>query len=513
MVRLLFNNIYFGVLACLLIITLCPQSVMSQKLFYSHTSGSDFSGTRFEIIGKQGNGYWIYKNKHRNHYLCRYDHNMVLTNEKELDILPDKIIDLDIYTGNSGIMLICQFKKNQWVYCQFIRMDTSGLLTQKPFIVDSTSIGNFSDSRIYSSVCSDDKKKLLVYKRHIQSGVLRFSSFLLNNEGLLLERYAAEEPFRKNESYLGDCVLANSGDWAYLQEQRKNDESDVYEIDIKIKKQTESEISVVSIPLNGNWMSQPKLKVDNRNNRWLTNAFYRLERKGRTTGLFTVVVDQDLLKMEQYNPFANMQENGLNQYALSNITFDNLLPEQILVKKNGGFLLIAEDNYSETYSNQNWNRDYYYNQPFNNYGDYFYNSRPYGIYRPFDGYGNNSSTRYHSGDLLMLSLDSNLILEWSNVISKKQADTDNENFLSFGLLNAGKDLHLFFLGNMNQKDLVNHQAVSSTGQVSRYPAWKSDAEELQFMPTFTKQTGVGEMIMPYIFQNKLGFALVDFTTP
>lgn len=500
------KNWLFSWFVCIISFQLC----VAQKITFSPPTSHDNSSIHFEVIGKQGQGYWIYKNKQRSHFLCRYNKKMELTEEKELYMLPEKTIDIDLYATKNGVMLVCQYKQQQQIFCQFIRLDTAGLLVQKPLLIDSVTSGASNNSRIYSSVCSDDKKKLLIYKRHIRSGVLYFSAFTITAEGELVDKYSIEEPFNRHQLYAGNCVLSNSGDWGYLLEQRKNDEDDIYEMTFKFKALNDSIVQSVSLPLEGNWVSQPMLKPDNLNNRWLINAFYRTERRGKASGLYTAIINRELLKKEGYNPFLQIINNTDNSFAYSNIYFDNLTPAQVMVKKNGGFLLIAEDNYSETYTNQQWNRNYYYNNPNYFSNDYFYNTSPYYGYRPFNNYSNFSTTRYHSGDILFLSIDSTTHLEWNNIVNKKQSDNDNENFLSYGWLNAGKEIHLFFLANQNQKDIVNHQAVSAGGLLSRYPSSRSEGAECQFMPRFSKQTGNGEMIMPYIYQNKLGFALIDF---
>jgi hypothetical protein len=502
----------YNFLLCFVLFALGSITTVSyaQKISYSSENSFDNSSIKFEVVGKQGEGYWIYKNKQRSHFLCRYNKKMELLFEKELDILPEKIIDLDIYTAKNSIMLICQFRKSQQVYCQLVLLDTAALLVQKPVVIDSTDVGSFSSNRIYSSACSDDKKKLLIYKRQIRSGILYFSAHTITSEGKITDNYISEEPFNKNQLFPGNCILSNAGDWAYLLEHRKSDEDDIYEMTLRCKRTGDSVIQSVTMPLEGNWISQPLLKSDNLNARWLVNAFYRTERRGKAVGLYTAIINRNLQQKEGYNPFINILNSADNQYAYGNIFFDNLTPAQVMVKKNGGFLLIAEDNYSETYNNQNWNRNYYYNNPYYYSNDYFYNTLPYYGYRPFGANNGFSSTRYHSGDILLLSIDSTTRLEWNNVVNKKQADNDNENFLSFGWLNAGKDIHFFFLANQNQKDIVSHQAISSTGAITRYPAWRSDKMDLQFMPRLSKQTGSGELILPFITQNKLGFALIDY---
>ena len=57
----------------------------------------------------------------------------------------------------------------------------------------------------------------------------------------------------------------------------------------------------------------------------------------------------------------------------SSLSFDNLTIRNIILKRKGGFVIAAEDYFTETMYNNNWNRNYMF---YNNYysgtaNDYF----------------------------------------------------------------------------------------------------------------------------------------------
>ena len=72
-----------------------------------------------------------------------------------------------------------------------------------------------------------------------------------------------------------------------------------------------------------------------------------------------------------------------------NATYDNLIPKNIILRKSGGFILIAEDFYYESlYDDNRWNRYDPYNpyMPYGSTNGYFMNNPYNNSYRPF---GNN----------------------------------------------------------------------------------------------------------------------------
>jgi hypothetical protein len=181
------------------------------------------------------------------------------------------------------------------------------------------------------------------------------------------------------------------------------------------------------------------------------------------------------------------------------------------VKKNGGFFIAAEDFYSETRSfNNAWNRNYYNNFQNTTMNDfYLYNPYYYG-YRPWSSFNGDQSTRYYYDDIVILSIDSSLKLVWNNIIHKKQYDVDNDNFLSYSVINAGGEVHFLFIEKDRQKHILSNQGILPGGEINRYPTLRSIENGIEFMPRLGKQVGARVMIMPFIQRGKIGFARIDF---
>jgi len=106
---------------------------------------------------------------------------------------------------------------------------------------------------------------------------------------------------------------------------------------------------------------------------------------------------------------------GTNQFRFA---FDNLFLQNIFLKRDGSFILVAEDFSTQSIGGYRpWNRwDYLYNNPYSYY-DYNYMYSPYYRYDRFNTF-NNSSTRFYYDKALVLSVDNNLKLNWNNIILK-----------------------------------------------------------------------------------------------
>jgi hypothetical protein len=183
----------------------------------------------------------------------------------------------------------------------------------------------------------------------------------------------------------------------------------------------------------------------------------------------------------------------------------------VIVKKDGGFLITAEDFSTQTTSNSlnSWNRwDYLNNYYYSPYSSYYYN--PYsGYYRPFNSFGR-QNTRYYYSNILLLSADKTGKIEWHKVIHKEQFDDDNDNFLSFSTMNKGGELHFLFNDDKNRNQIIANQSLSPSGQITRNPTLKSQERGYQFMTRLSKQVGASQLIVPCIYNGHVCFAKIDF---
>jgi hypothetical protein len=181
----------------------------------------------------------------------------------------------------------------------------------------------------------------------------------------------------------------------------------------------------------------------------------------------------------------------------------------VILKKDGSFILIAEDYYTQSRALP-WNRyDYLYGYP--SISPYYYNyysPYSYGYYGRPGYYNNNNSVRYYYNNVLILNQDKTGQLESGSVIRKTQFDDGDDNFLSYAIMLAGGQLHFLFNELERRTQLLNDQSVSGSGKVTRNPPLKSLDKGYTFMPRYAKQVSASEIIVPCIYRNYVCFAKI-----
>jgi hypothetical protein len=257
-------------------------------------------------------------------------------------------------------------------------------------------------------------------------------------------------------------------------------------------------------------LDELKLKVDNYNNRYLLSAFLYKQRRGNIEGLFTVIWDK--ATDSKYKEAVTIFSDELRTMAKSSesnlkMAFNDYFIKKIVVKKDGGYLLISEAEFTTTRGTSFNRSDYLYGpmNPIDYYSPYYNPYSPYNRY-----YGMGTSNRYNAENILVLSFDKNSNMEWSNVIPKSQFDDDGVNQISYQTVNTGGELH--FLYNQFEKRtlLLMDQSISADGKVTRLPTFHNLDKGYTFMPRIGKQVASNQIVIPCQFKNYLCFAKVDF---
>ena len=96
------------------------------------------------------------------------------------------------------------------------------------------------------------------------------------------------------------------------------------------------------------------------------------------------------------------------------------------------------------------------------------------------------------------------------MIRKSQYDDNTDNYIGYGLLNAGAQLH--FLFNMQDKrtTILTDQTLSPDGKIDRNPTVKNLDRGFDFMPRHAKQIGARSVVMPCMYRGFTCFAKIEF---
>ena len=489
--------------ACLLTSAACFAQTITFPAYHKE-DGKDIA---FEILGKVGKNYMVYKHlRSWKHVLQIFDLNMKEISNETMDYISEKTKNADFITYPDKFNMIYQYQKNGTLYCNAVMVDAEGKKIAGPVTLDTTRTGMNND--IYFTTYSEDKTKILVYKVQERYSKITVVTKLYDQNFLLLDSTRRMFAYDDRREVYTDYQVDNDGNIVYAKEMKNGFRDNIDQLEI-ITHAPRDSFATTAIPLYKTYIDELKIKIDNLNKTYLLNSFYYKDKMGTVLGLMAAVVKQKPVAVKvAFNPFADSLRNIIKtgEYRFA---FNDFYLKNIFVKKDGSYIIAAEDKgtISRTSNLPYSRRDYLFNNAYTP-GDYYYGSSSYYPYYRNDRY--NVNTRYFYNNILIAGIDSNLNLKWNNIILKNQAEDNMDDFLSYGVLNTGSEIHFLFIDKEKNSQIISNHSLYANGQVYRNPTVKSREAGYDFMPRHARQVGVRQVIVPSIYRGYLVFAKIDF---
>ncbi|MEP6712862.1 MAG: hypothetical protein ABJA37_10620 [Ferruginibacter sp.] len=485
---------------------------LCQQITYSEVIKEDSRKINFEILGNFGGNYLIYKNINRKHYITVYDREMQIVDNVKLDFISEKTFNLDFVSYPDYFFIIYQYQKKNIIYCDAAKMSSTGQLIGQIINLDTTKTNLFANNKIYYLTNSEDRQKILLYKMQPKNDEISLTTKLFNSSLQILDSTRNLYPFNDRKETYDDLQVGNDGTFLFAKETGNGRNDYTRKLEINYRKPNTPSFISNEILLDDKYIEDVKIKIDNLNNQYIVNSFSYKKNFGNIEGLFTVIINSNdfAVTKKAITLFDDSIRTRLSDKTNWRTAFNDFAFRNVILKKDGGFLLTTEEYFTQT-RNTRWNsRDYYYN-PYNfTPGYYSFQRDYYGYYR--DPYRNsNQDIIYNYNDILIFSFDKDLRPQWNNIINKKTSDLESDNFLSFSTMNLGAEIHYLFLQKDKNKQLISDHALQPGGQIKRYPTIKTGESGYDFMPRLAKQVGARQVIVPCTLRNNIAFAKIDFS--
>ncbi|MDZ4795101.1 MAG: hypothetical protein SGI83_12545 [Bacteroidota bacterium] len=488
----------------------------AQKIVYSEPDRDDTRRMDFEIAGKIGGNFLLYKNTRSRNWITVLDNDMQQIAKVEQDYVPDndRMINVDFFPYNDFCYMIYQYQKKNVVYCVASKIGPDGNKIGDITELDTTHLGFAANNKIYTVQSSEDKSKLIVFKinsKNKKSYIL--TSMLMTDKLELLKKSHITIPMEERNDFINDFYVDNDGDMVFSKFFRNNNDN-ISKAAFVVKYAQADTLQFQELNIEKTWLDEIHIKVDNFNKRYYLTSFYFQERKGNIEGFYFYAWDKTTARpyFESTSAFSDELRKESRGEASMKTAFNDYFIRNIITRKDGGFIIGSEAYYTTSRFN-NWNRwDYLYGSP---YMSSFNNSIYYSPYYSNSFWGsrmnNNQAVRHHADNIVVLSFDNQGKMEWNNVMGKTQFNDDSDDLLSYQLMNTGGQIHFLFNQQERRNNLLSDYSISPDGQMTRSPTLKNLDRGYEFMPKYGKQVSARQMIVPCLYRNYICFAKIDYT--
>ncbi|MGE5518855.1 MAG: hypothetical protein ACM3VS_02930 [Candidatus Dadabacteria bacterium] len=487
-------------------------SGFTQKIVYSEVDNDDSRRMTFEIIGKVSGNFLVYKNNRNKNFISVYNNEMEQIGKEEQEYLTDRVINIDFIPYPDFAYLVYQYQKKNVIYCEAVKVDGNGKKISDIISLDTTHIGFAANNKVYSTINSEDKSKIIIFKINSRNKSNYIVTSLLFDQKLdLLNRSRFDMPMEEYHDYLDEFNVDNDGDFVFTKFNRNTNET-INNTALIWKPAMADTFSSINVQDEKVFFDEPHIKVDNYNKRYFITSFYYTKRRGNIEGFYFYAWDKQTKQPTLNNSLVlgeELRSEAKGDDANIKTAFNDYFIRNIIIKKDGGFVINTESYYTTSRYNS-WNRlNYLYGMPLSMYDYYspyspYYNSW-YWRYRD-----NNQNVRFHANNITILSFDKNGALQWNSVVHKDQYDDQSEERISYQTMNTGGQLHYLF--NIDEKAalLLNDFTLSPDGELNHNPTLKNLDRGYEFMPKYGKQVSSYQMILPCYYRNNICFAKIEF---
>ncbi len=484
-----------------------------QQIAYTQPEPEDLRSLDFEIIGKLDNNFLIYKHIRNDYAVSIYDQDMKLKDRVTWDFLPLRTLNTDFIWYPDFAYIVYQTQKRGVLYCMAAKFDGTGRILGDPIELDTTSLNFAADNKIYSTIFSEDRSKIMIYKVQKKNDRFNFTTLLFNDKLQLQNKTRIETSYEERKDVFSDFLVDNQGNFVFTKSTKSSSRDYLEDAELLVKTPAADSFSRQRLTLHDMYLDEIKLKVDNVNHNYLVTSLYYPKKRANVDGLFTAVYskDNDNFVSQNFLKFNDSLRSVAKDDGASRFALNNFFIKDIVLKKDGGFILTAEDYASQSRGSAFDRYNYLYGSPYYYNSYYLYSPSYYGYYgRSPWSFNNRGQVRYYYDNILVMNFDNTGNLIWSNVIRKSQYDDNSDNYLSYNSLITGGELHFFFNQLERRNQMINDQSISPDGKVTRYPPLRNLDRGYEFMPRYAKQVSSYQLIVPCTYRNYICFAKIEF---
>lgn len=464
----------------------------AQEVLYSTYEDFDLRSGDFSIIGKVANRLYTYRASAQGFFLDAWDDSMNREATIVLDFFPNKIYETRFIASNNQIIALYQSIEGTKITQFAALLDERGRLVKGPMTLATARTGILGADRDYfSSIISENKKWILIHGFNDRKSDINGTVIWLNDSLRITDRATARFDADGATVY-GEGLLGNDGTLYLPVYNASNSNAFGDQAWLLTLPRSSRKFQATPLPIQDAYVNGLTAKHDFANNRLYILGFQAERRNGSTEGLY--FARYDLASNTWINnglvPFDESMRISTGFKKLKQ-AFNDFTIRQVVVRKDGGFVLLAENYYVTSRNNSmGWGGYYsFYNGPFMT----------------------QTVREYHYNDVLALSCNETGSRDWFSFVRKEQySQEDGGVFSSYAMLNTGGAFGIIFNDFSANRSRIGLATINATGDVDMRYLAQGDRNAPDWLPRSGKQIGLRDLVVPCMRRRQLCFARVIF---
>ncbi len=285
-------------------------------------------------------------------------------------------------------------------------------------------------------------------------------------------------------------IIANDGTMYIVFEKnnlrlRKSEHSlGIFRFDQKRK-----QFDILAIPLAEFTTYDAFFKFDNLNERLILIGLYSDKNTGNTDGMYHVSVDHNRFASEPQFTLVGYSEELVadfyGKYEADRESLSNLDIQDVILRQDGGILIIAEENKE-------------------------YERLSYGARRDFYG-SSRFSVDYYYEDIILLAINPDGTTHWQKLLPKRQYSNDDDAvYSSYFLFTNPSYLRILYNDEIRNENTVSEYILNGGGDITRRSLMSTDNQKLKLQIKNAVQIDKDDLIIPSVRGRKLKLVKLSY---
>ncbi len=438
----------------------------------------------YELLGRSGDHFVLYRNSLLEFEFLGFNEQLRLDWKKSFELFGRRPKVLDVASDGELIHIVYLVKEKGITKLLMNQYDIGANFK------DSVTIYNYG-KRYYSPnpfiQFSENKTVLTAYHFEKDKGIEALA-FDINRFDLLWYK-KLEKGIYEDIKDFQQSLIDNDGNLYFVFSQKnfksKNEEHylDIY----KLSSLTDEPLRI-AIPMKGYFTYDILFELDELNQNLVAAGLFSKNNRNIADGTFFLSISLDdsrsfIMRFEEFE--ASFVERLIGNKSKLETSIEDVDIQEIVLRQDGGILMVAELNYAvERYSGTN--------------------ARPY-------AYGSSYSISYFYDDIFVYSIHPDGSIHWKTTFYKKQFSQDDDGFYSsYYLVKTPFSLRFLFNDEIKKENTVSEYILSGSGKYTRNSVMSTKGQKIKLRFVDALQTASDEVYVPSDFRGKLRLVRIRY---
>ncbi|MEN0004921.1 MAG: hypothetical protein AAF798_12280 [Bacteroidota bacterium] len=439
----------------------------------------------YQIIGEYNGQTLLYQEKRPDYFIIGFDEAMQQSWEKELELDRKQPSVLGVMRGDTSFNVLYRFRKKGHTILKVNQYDPGANLLDSASVVD---LGYMLYTPNLQVIRSEDRSKLLVYYTENRT---TFNLYVFDVDSLatLWDRSVRIDDVEINREF-DQILVDNNGQVTIVLDKnnfRSKRESHYYEVHRFRGEKSDDQKFI--IPMTNYVTYDVKFDIDNLNDRLLAAGLYSQKSAMRVRGYFYLNVPaqnpkEHLLRFEEFDK--KFIELILGKKVKKNKGFENAMVNDLVLRRDGGVLMITER--TKRFERRNGNNSRVFYDPYNRF-----------------------ITDYYFDEIIVISIHPTGETHWRTVLHKKQYSQDDDAvYSSFFLMKTPSSLRFLYNDEIKYENTVSEYVLRGDGHYDRNSMLSTEDLEIRLRFRDAIQVGSDRIIVPSERRNRLKLVRVQY---